>query len=443
MLKGKTIIKGEIELLSPVIIGSGKNDTTDVDVLKDEKGKAYIPATSFAGVLKHFTKKLVGYSKHEEELFWGSSNENNENKEQKQSAIRIDDLLTLDENNISQRDGVKISRKKGIAEDTAKFDYEVVETGSRFSLEIEITFDANEENNTFKKQMIATIIELLKNGEIRLGAKTNSGFGRIKLVDDYKIYSFDFTNKKDVLRWFKQDLKTPSGLNIKPLQNKSKNFTINGDFVIKNSIIVRSYNYDPNMPDIENIKSNGRPILPGTSLKGAIRSRIERIVKTVKNEEEAEKIIDGLFGYVKEKTSKKGKITVEETFIDGYAEEIQTRIKIDRFTGGTIEGALLEAKPIFSKENAKAIKLKITVSDYKDYEAGLLLLVLKDLWTGDLPIGGEKAIGRGVLEGRKAEINWDGKHSITFEDISQLEKSQKEQLQSFVEAFVNFSQGVV
>ncbi|MBK9231259.1 MAG: hypothetical protein IPO15_10455 [Anaerolineae bacterium] len=35
---------------------------------------------------------------------------------------------------------------------------------------------------------------------------------------------------------------------------------------------------------------------------------------------------------------------------------------------------------------------------------GLLLLVLKDLWTGDLPLGGESSVGRGRLAGRNARV---------------------------------------
>jgi CRISPR/Cas system CSM-associated protein Csm3 (group 7 of RAMP superfamily) len=138
-----------------------------------------------------------------------------------------------------------------------------------------------------------------------------------------------------------------------------------------------------------------------------------------------------------QKKQRKGKITVEETIIDGYPEEVQTRIKIDRFTGGAMEGALLETKPLFSQKNGKMINLKITIRDYEAHEAGLMLLVLKDLWTADLPIGGEKAIGRGVLEGRHAEIKWDSEESIKFEKISDLTVEDKNKLQSFIQALVN------
>ncbi|MGB9711091.1 MAG: hypothetical protein ACPLZA_06345 [Thermodesulfovibrio sp.] len=44
---------------------------------------------------------------------------------------------------------------------------------------------------------------------------------------------------------------------------------------------------------------------------------------------------------------KKGRILIEETVLEGYPEEVQTRIKIDRFTGGVIESALLETKEVW------------------------------------------------------------------------------------------------
>jgi CRISPR/Cas system CSM-associated protein Csm3 (group 7 of RAMP superfamily) len=446
ILKGKIILEGVIELLSPAIIGSGRDENSDIDVLKDSEGKVYIPATSFTGVLRHAIKLGKTYKedstyKDKVEHFWGTSKNENNPQRLRQSAIRIDDLLpdnNADKNSdknpkVVIRDGVKIDNKKGIAEDKGKFDYEVIEPGARFNLHIEVTLDGIEDD--FKKIMLVTMIDLLKKGEIRIGAKTNSGFGRINLVDE-KICIFDFSKKEDVLRWLKQDFTVRSELGAKSFEFKPRTFTISADFVIKNSLIVRSYNFDPDKPDIENIRSNGKPVLPGTSIKGAIRARAERIVKTLGK---PESIISDLFGEVdeKKKFAKKGRITVEESVIDGYPEEVQTRIKIDRFTGGTIESALLETKPLFSKKDGKVINLKITIRDYKDHEAGLMLLVLKDLWTGDLPIGGEKAVGRGVLEGRKAVIEWDG-GSSKFVNISDLKEGERNSLQNFVGALVNY-----
>jgi CRISPR/Cas system CSM-associated protein Csm3 (group 7 of RAMP superfamily) len=431
---GKIVIEGEIELLCPAIIGSGKDENSDVDLLKDSQGNAYIPATSFAGVLRHSIK--LGSNKNQIEYFWGSQREESNHEKIRQSSIIIDDLLPVNEPNIEIRDGVKIDNKRGIAKDKGKFDYEIIGSGSKFKLRMEVTL--NNQYDEFKKDMLKKIIAFLQNEKIRIGAKTNSGFGRIKL-SSHKIYTFDFSKKEDVLRWLKQDFSVISELNVEDFEPTEKTFTINADFIIKNSLIVRSYNYDPDKPDIEHIKSNKKPVLPGTSIKGAIRARAERIIKTLGK---PDSIITDLFGDVdeKRKKAKKGKITVEEAIIEGYPEEVQTRIKIDRFTGGVIESALLETKPIFSKENPSNFDIKITINNYEDHEAGLMLLVLKDLWTGDLPIGGEKAIGRGVLQGKCAKISWNGDNSnkISFSNIEELQEHQKKMLNNFVLSLVNY-----
>ena len=431
MLKGKLILNGTIELISPAIIGSGEDEKSDIDLVRDSDGKVYIPATSFVGVLRHSIKLKDTY-KEKVEKFWGSS-QDEEGENIFQSSIKIDDLLPLYEPSVKIRDGVKIDNKKGIAEDKGKFDYEVIEPGGKFSLKAEINIYSNEDN--FKKRMLSTIVNLLEKEKIRIGAKTTSGFGKIKLRD-YKFYEFDFSKKTDVLKWFKGEFNEPTHLDVEPFEIESKIFQIEAEFSIKNSLIVRSYNFDPDKPDIEHIKSNGKPVLPGTSLKGAVRSRAERIINTLGK---PSLILDELFGYVdkNEGVARKGKILVEETIIDGYAEEVQTRLKIDRFTGGAIEGALLETKPLFSNKEPNSIKITMTIQNFQPHEAGLMLLVLKDLWTGDLPIGGEKAIGRGVLEGKRAKIIHNGQTLAEFTNINQLSQEQKNKLQGFVDKLKN------
>ncbi|MEZ4518733.1 MAG: hypothetical protein R3C44_18595 [Chloroflexota bacterium] len=42
-------------------------------------------------------------------------------------------------------------------------------------------------------------------------------------------------------------------------------------------------------------------------------------------------------------------------------------------------------------------------------EIGLLLLVLKDLWTGFTPVGGGSNVGRGRLTGRSATLTYGDK----------------------------------
>jgi len=46
---------------------------------------------------------------------------------------------------------------------------------------------------------------------------------------------------------------------------------------------------------------------------------------------------------------------------------------------------------------------------------GLLLLLLKDLWTGDLPLGGESSVGRGRLKGKTASLVYSGRGKWVIE----------------------------
>lgn len=151
-------------------------------------------------------------------------------------------------------------------------------------------------------------------------------------------------------------------------------------------------------------------MLPGTSVKGAIRHRALKILKTLEIDDAQERI-NNLFGTAgKNIDSKKGRVLVEEKMIKKVYPEIQNRIEIDRFTGGTIKTALFNSMPLWSKDHCdESVNIIIKIRNYEEWEIGLLLHVLKDLWTEDLPVGGEKNIGRGILKGICACIKWDGK----------------------------------
>jgi CRISPR/Cas system CSM-associated protein Csm3 (group 7 of RAMP superfamily) len=158
-------------------------------------------------------------------------------------------------------------------------------------------------------------------------------------------------------------------------------------------------------------KGKMKPILSGTSLAGVMRGQALRIARTVSNDEElANRFVRNLFGYMPadrtdhDKVKRASKVTVSETPIVGGTKLVQSRVAIDRFTGGALESALFEEQPVFGGQ----VTLKFSIKDPSEAEVGLLLLVLKDLWTGFIPIGGEASVGRGRLCGRHALICHNG-----------------------------------
>jgi len=450
MNTGILVLTGEIELMSPTLIGCGKNEFSDIDVLVDADDMPYLPATSLVGVLQH---SLVSseISTDFSRWFWGYSPKNSA-EEGRQSALRCSDAVCVSPRKIVVRDGVKIDHVTGLAQAAGKYDYQVVERGARFRLNLEIDF-----TDTYApqaKRMLRTLFDALSSGAIRIGAKTTSGLGAMQLLKPTcRLYNLSFTRKEHVAAWMTRNLSLafpiqPEDLGqVFPIQVPQ--FTLNASFWLRNSLIIRSYSADPKMPDATHLTSNGTPVLPGTSLKGAIRARAERIVNTLAAEPGS--LLTDLFGYVetdmpspgkarkkpKQPKARKGKLLVQETELPEFVAELQNRIRIDRFTGGTIDAALFDSMPLFGGKPDKIMHLKMQMDRCEDYEIGLLLLVLKDLWTGDVAIGGEKNVGRGVLQGIEAILSWKDTQIRITEDFGELAEQNRNRLEGYVKALHN------
>jgi len=437
--KGKLLISGFVRTESPLHIGCGSDQRSDMDILLACEGKPFIPATSFVGVLRSLIKQNDAEFEKKADKFWGYAR----GEEGQQSAIRCSDLVCQSEKPIIIRDGIKLDSRNGMVKHQGKYDYEILERGAEFSLNMEFSYTSADYD--FVKTMTATIYHLLANGKIRVGAKTNNGLGEIRLAENNtKIYRFDFSKKQNVFQWLiKRDKKDFSPENIikaellgTPFETAANRFCMDITLELKNSLIIRSYPGDPEMPDAVHMKSSDDWVLTGSSFKGAIRARAERIAKTIGK---SDKIVKELFGFVDENKagkggSKKGKIRVREIVLPKFAAELQNRIKIDRFTGGTIEGALFDTMPLFCNSSEKVEKVIIEVPKCHPAEAGLLLLVLKDLWTGDLAVGGEKNVGRGVFKGTKAIIEWDNEKFVIDGNWSKMPSDTKKKLQERVTA---------
>ena len=77
---------------------------------------------------------------------------------------------------------------------------------------------------------------------------------------------------------------------------------------------------------------------------------------------------DELFGYSNDKTKKshKGRVLVNEVYFDttAYTQEEQHRIRVDRFTGGVMNGALFADHPYgIQKEKHLTFPLHIRIKN--------------------------------------------------------------------------------
>ena len=466
MQEGRIILKATLTNISPIGIGSGRDLHSDRDVVLTQypmqtenkiqtewpekaflfmKELPYIPATSFMGKVSNLLKKDGKI-----ETYWGKSEEN-------ASFIDCSDLLitklpeytNVNGSNLTEiRDGIRLNSDKGTVAEGAKFDYEVLGPGADFSLTMIFRV---EDNYDFAFNVASSVSKIINDG-LDLGAKSTIGFGRLR--GKTQLFVLDFSNPIQFKQWIDGDFTKNK---IEPvattlLTDQGEVFEITASFQIKNSLIIRSYSVDPSTPDSAHLKSGGKNILSGSAIKGTLRGRAERILNTIQsNKTITDTVLASLFGDVEKETDNKQKVKphgytvpsrvfVDEIPVEEISEEIQTRIQIDRFTGGTVDGALIEEVPLFPVKDKVNIKnFCIRVASAQPEDKGLMLLLLKDLWTADLPIGGEKAIGRGVLKGISAEVT-DGTALFTFPGVfSDADKIKH--LQKYVDALntsINF-----
>ena len=82
---------------------------------------------------------------------------------------------------------------------------------------------------------------------------------------------------------------------------------------------------------------------------------------------------------------------------------VQTRIQIAPWTQAPASGALFNEQPVRGGGDVE-VTLRWRLDRPDPEEIGLVLQLLKDLWTGDLATAGTQSIGRGRFRGKTATI---------------------------------------
>lgn len=434
----KIQMSGRLVVQSPLCIGSGQDDgITDSLVLKDKQGKAFIPGTSLAGVLRDI---VCSHDSNLADLLFGNLSDN------RQSMINIDDVL-LENSVYTVRDGVRIDSITNTAEDTGKFDYEVVERGAAGSFSATITIRKNDiEDKKAVEQLAAALADQLMYG-ISLGAHTAKGFGEVK-GSKIKVATYDFSQPDSLGAWLLGEMSQADiyAAAAKPLV-ADDDFYAEIDLALKTSLLVgtepdafsEGSGKDEGKVQKVMLSSNGDYVIPGTSVKGVIRKQAEHICRVVGDY--GDDFLGSLMGYSKaDKAKQRSRLRTYEVYLGEGVEAVnQSHVRIDRFTGGHMGSGLYTNKPVWQKKaDAKTMTMRLAISGCSDAEAGLMLLILKDIWTGQLAFGGDKAGGSGVMQGLKAVISYKG-HKYAMEKAAGGIKASAEDraaMNSLVEAFV-------
>lgn len=463
MIAARWVIKADIVLESAASFGGRGDELCDMPILRDPlEGLPLLPGTTLAGALRsHLSDYLGGYASEEPRevsaLFGDldlhrkrqTESDSGDKEQGTQSPLVVfDSLGAVPEGKaIEIRDGVAIDPDRGTAENHKKFDFEVIPSGTVFPLCLELVVD-DISREAELLDLLRMSLTGLAEGSTAVGMRRSRGLGRVK-TRNWQACRYDLSTEDGWLSWLTTDPESPISDNTKPAnqlddalglawdtwvptdiarKDKRQRVAIDLSLRICGALLVRSPGVTADSPDVIHLTSAGMPVLPGTSLAGVLRNRALRIATLVKgSKEKGDKWVSDLFGPRFEGKIappgfeyKASRLRVSESFIEDGIPMRPTRICIDRLTQGVMPTALFDEQPIY--EGTARIHLEL--QNPKDSEIGLLLLLVKDLLTGDLPVGGSSSIGRGLVRGSATVHLFVDNLEIAIGEDLKVEKSE-------------------
>mgnify|MGYP000929884369 CR=1 FL=1 len=296
------------------------------------------------------------------------------------------------ESPLPRRHGVGIDRTTGAASDGALYEHEFLPRGTKF--DIRITAEGRDDEPMENKQsegipgpassesvkkILEFIVDVLTSGAVSLGGRTGSGQGTIQVIEP-KLRRTGGTTDSDTLTAPADVLDTLIGQDEEgtpiPLElggwslEEPARITINwwsptGIFVAEDENLTKqrkekAQETDPTANGVtEPLRDPSVPwdeaqlLIPGTSIRGALRSRASRIARTVlAARDELSKFAShdlheqiagepNLVRYMFGSTEYRGAVTVHDCLSTERGKRIEvTHNAIDRWTGGVIDGGL-------------------------------------------------------------------------------------------------------
>jgi CRISPR/Cas system CSM-associated protein Csm3 (group 7 of RAMP superfamily) len=285
-------ISGIVDVKRTLHVGGMHLDSNvDLTLAVNGKGEVYIPGTSIAGALRAWTEKAFG--KPDCRLLWGyQKTGKNEvrGKDEQASAIVVEDAVVktsdghvMQSHQMEVRDGIGIDRHLGSTVENFQYTRGVIPRGSTFPLVLSIDCPSEATAKDIHP-ILNALLTALTDGEIKLGAAKSRGLGWVILGSEFV--------------WSEHCLNTQQGL-LAALRGESGVYNYKRSDQTAGAKIVLTLKWKPIGSFMVKSEQSGVAIdilplmgnkgtnqlgfvLPGSSVKGGIRSQAERIIRTLK-----------------------------------------------------------------------------------------------------------------------------------------------------------------
>jgi CRISPR/Cas system CSM-associated protein Csm3 (group 7 of RAMP superfamily) len=296
----------------------------------------------------------------------------------------------------------------------------VLPAGTSFPIRFDLIVSNLDEEPELLSLLVAAL-DGLSSGDIALGARRSRGLGALR-ASKWRATRHELLSREAWLAWLLAEGDAPSadstsdvnnvhevcmqalgGRALAVVKDRRRRLVIDAEITSTGGLLIRSAPSTHDAPDARQLRSAGRSVLPGTSLAGVLRRQALRVARIVRNEQgDADRWVERLFGPRTEGATETeprnlhaSKLRITESIVEGGTRSRPSRIRVDRFTQGVVPGALFDEEP----EHGGRVRLRFELREPAPGELGLVLLVLKDLLTGELAVGGTSSIGRGRFSG--------------------------------------------
>lgn len=451
MSRQRCWITGEIEVLTPLHVGSGtfreiavvkgKEGSNEpkpgvAAIVRDFEDRPFIPGTAVKGLLLRLAARL-GNDARRAHLFGAAKKDGGGNM----GAAIVRGLVWTSPGNTQNlpyaagcaaaaNDTAKglgpgvfvsartaINRQTGTAEENKLFFQEMVAPGARLALQI-LVEDRSEPGSGMASGSleadVAAIRAVLKqlehsNGQA-IGKNETDGLGRIRLVKSPAL-KFERLGESGDFEPFTPKLAPLANFDAtpQPVWSRRLKLVCEGPFLIVDSSYTESGRDVPQ--NVGQRTALDLPLLLGSSLSGALRARarwlaaldesragrnpenVDRPDKIVRKLEDAQDLtpVERLFGV----TGFRGLLQIDEIKIEKAAEFCISSVKLDRFTGGPMDNALFKTRAHRDVHVAVVLRLadhvrsKVPATQMSELEEDKALLdkLLKDICKDGLVLG--------------------------------------------------------
>lgn len=451
-------IEYELVAKTPLSIGDGTVNSQRIRAEKDDgeppevnavalnaAGRPYIPATGLKGALRAFAQTtqmgaaLEGQrARLVADLFGDNTKGKDGNLIRKPGFVDFHDAHFIAPRDDEQQNAsalaskkqhlahysssndsfvetsTRIDRDRGTVADRALFNDERVCTGATFKG----SFFIQHHDEASGKAIVADLLGLLntaaEQGGLALGADTRRGYGCVK----FSGVSVKYFGKKQLATWqeggftgtWKNAAQTVKDLVPSKFAGGTKATALTLEIAFSGLYLVnepsRATKGEGGVAHTPRLDEKGQPVLPARTLQGALRNQSERILRTLgvhccgaggeascdnKKDDAAQCLICELYGNTRQASRLTQPTAPKCTF--GGSSHTQDFIAIDRFTGGGKDGAKFNAVSRYQPR----FEVTLSVADgVSEAARGLILLTLRDLAEGDIPLGWGKRKGYGA-----------------------------------------------